>query len=136
MRTERFKRVLLSVLMVAALITLAIPLSQVSSISATPDGLVPHDPILIEGNDNFIPANGVSSGSGMLGDPYVIEGWDIEPKIKLSHGLVGLSGIQIIDTDACFIIRNRKVHDGKAENLSGITFYNVKNGKIEKNDNR
>lgn len=95
-------------------------------------GLTSHEPIYINGNAGFTPANGVSSGSGTPGDPYIIEGWDIKPKIKLSHGQVGLSGIQIVGTDAYFIIRNCKVHGDRAENLFGITFYNVKNGKIEK----
>ena len=38
--------------------------------------MTPHDPIYIDGNDNFIPANGVTSGLGTENDPYIIENWD------------------------------------------------------------
>jgi len=45
----------------------------------------PHAPILIIGDANFLPANGVTGGSGTWNDPYVIEGWDINA--STAHGI-------------------------------------------------
>lgn len=38
-----------------------------------------HAPIRIDGNDEFTSGNGVTGGSGTEADPYVIEGWQINP---------------------------------------------------------
>ena len=65
---------------------LAISLLSVSPSSATPDGLTPRAPILIVGNDNFTPANGVTSGSGTESDPYIIENWDINAAPPVPEG--------------------------------------------------
>jgi len=86
------------------------------------NSLVPHDPIYIDGDNSFTPANGATSGSGTENDPYVIEGWDISA--KNDHG------IWINNTTAYFIIRNCYVHGGK-ENYLGIYFESVKNGRID-----
>lgn len=37
-----------------------------------------HSPIVIDGNDDLISANGVTSGRGTAEDPYLIEDWEIE----------------------------------------------------------
>ena len=37
-----------------------------------------HDPIIIDGDEDFTSANGVTGGSGTEANPYVIEGWTIE----------------------------------------------------------
>jgi len=81
--------------------------------------------IYIDGNDNFIPANGVSSGSGTENDPYIIENWDISA--ETAHG------IEIRNTTAYFVIRNCYVHDGRGAGWSGIYFDGVINGKIDNN---
>ena len=50
----------------------------IRSMSQPKSGLTPHDPIYIDSNDDFIIGqNGVVSGSGTDGNPYIIEGWDI-----------------------------------------------------------
>jgi len=36
-----------------------------------------HDPIVIGNDFEFIPANGVTGGSGTQNDPYIISGWQI-----------------------------------------------------------
>ena len=87
--------------------------------------LIPHDPIYIESNDNFIPANGVISGSGTENDPYVIENWNIDA--SSAHG------IEIRNTNACFVIRNCYVHDGWVNFKCGIHLHNVKNGTVDNN---
>lgn len=62
-----------------------------------------HNPITIYGNADFTSANGVTGGSGTSIDPYIIEGWEID-------GSSSISAIEIINTDAYFIIRNVNLH--------------------------
>jgi parallel beta-helix repeat protein len=94
------------------------------SISVTSaEGLTPRDPIYIEGNDNFTPANGVTSGSGTENDPYIIENWDIDAE--------NANGIDIRNTTAHFVIRNCRVRDGWVNQKIGIYFDNVMNGRVE-----
>jgi len=38
----------------------------------------PHDPITIIGDDDFTQENGITGGSGTIGDPYIISGWEVE----------------------------------------------------------
>ena len=121
MRTEVFRGALLSTLLIVLLTVPAISLLQTAPASATPEGLIPRDPILIVGNDNFTPANGVVAGSGTAEDPYIIENWNINASIT--------TGIIIRNTTVHFIIRNSYVHDGRP----GIYFDDVINGKIDNN---
>jgi parallel beta-helix repeat protein len=83
-----------------------------------------HDPIFIDGNADFIEANGVTGGSGTASDPYIIEGWDIYP--TAAHG------IWIENTTAHFIIRDSYVHDSGAE-LNGIRLFGCVNGTVTGN---
>ena len=83
-----------------------------------------HDPICIEGNDNFTEENGVTAGQGTFEDPYVIEGWDI---YCYSH-----DGIVIRNTSIYFIIKYCHIYSGSL-NTDGIVFYNVINGIIDSN---
>jgi len=111
----------------ASIMALAIPLLSPSPVHAA---LTPHAPIYIEGNDNFTAANGVVAGSGMAGDPYIIENWDISAK--------NANGIEIRNTTANFVIRNCYVHEGRNSyyDLSyylGIYLYNVTNGIVDNN---
>ncbi|PJB20862.1 MAG: hypothetical protein CO114_08400, partial [Euryarchaeota archaeon CG_4_9_14_3_um_filter_38_12] len=85
--------------------------------------LTPHAPIYIEGNAGFTPENGVVSGSGTEGNPYIIQNWDIDA--STAHG------VEIRNTDVYFIIRNYVIHDGKSNDIYGIYFYSVQNGKID-----
>ena len=71
---------------------------QVRSVAAT-SLLLPHLPIVINGNSDFIPQNGVTSGKGTARDPYVIEGWSIA-------SVTGQPGIEIEQTTAFFVVRN------------------------------
>ena len=88
-------------------------------------GYTPHDPIYIDGNSDFTSANGVTSGSGTAGNPYIIEDWDINASTAY--------GIYIENTDVYFIIRNCTIHDGYKPGVrwfDGIHLYSVTNGKI------
>jgi parallel beta-helix repeat protein len=87
------------------------------------EALIPRAPIYIEGDENFTPANGVTSGSGTENDPYIIKGWDISTE--------NASGIEIRNTTAYFIVRRCRVYGGKDNGFDGIRFENVVNGRID-----
>jgi parallel beta-helix repeat protein len=114
---------LTAVMAMVALATLTIWLPFAKRASAQPEDLLSHGPILINGDAGFTPANGVTSGSGTVVDPYVIEGWNIDAS--------SANGIEVRNTSAHFIIRNCYVHDGRDNNKHGIYFETVKNWKIE-----
>ena len=84
-----------------------------------------HDSIHINGNSNFTSANGVTSGSGTAGGPYIIEKWDIYASAHSENA------IWIEHTDAYFIIRNCILHGRMSEYTYGIYFDHVQNGTIE-----
>lgn len=76
-------------------------------------------------NDDFILANGVSSGTGTSGDPYIIENWEID-------GSVTGYGIIIEETDAYYTIRNCYVYEARDESASaGIILLLSNNATIE-----
>src|SRR5712664_3697610 len=81
-----------------------------------------HGPILIQGNSDFEPTNGVVSGSGTSSDPYIIAGWDIDAR--------STDGIVVLNTTASFIIRSVTVHSG-GTSRNGIVFQNVTAARIE-----
>ncbi len=93
-------------------------------------------PILIDGNNNFTSGNGVRNptASGTKNDPYIIENWIID------GGVTGTS-IDILNTDAYFIIRNCTTYNSVPGSIgsgpfyhAGIRFYNVSNAKIINNN--
>lgn len=59
-----------------------------------------HPPIRIIGNDEFLPENGVTGGSGTEVDPYIIENWVIVDDDSAPQGVF------IKNTTAYFIIKN------------------------------
>ena len=121
MRTERFRGALLSALLIASLITPLLLLSP----SPVHAALTPRDPIYIEGNEDFTPANGVVSGSGTAEDPYIIANWDMSAE--------NANGIWIENTTAHFVIRNCYVRDGWVNNKYGIYLFYVINGIVDNN---
>ena len=85
-----------------------------------------HAPIKIVGNSNFTAANGVSAGDGTSGNPYIIEGWEISA--------ANANGIEVLNVDAHFVIRNCVIHDGIANKKCGIRFNNTQHATIENNN--
>jgi parallel beta-helix repeat protein len=84
----------------------------------------PHDPISINGDDDFA-AQAASEGwpgDGSEGNPYVIEGYEINA--TFAHG------IAISNTEAHFIIINIIISGGQVQ-FSGIFFNIMSNGTIE-----
>jgi len=86
--------------------------------------LITHEPIYIDGNDDFvIGENGVVSGSGTQDDPFLISGWDINA--STAHG------IHILNTDVYFIVRGCYIHDGNDTDYYGILLEYVENGRVD-----
>ncbi|MBU0496814.1 MAG: right-handed parallel beta-helix repeat-containing protein, partial [Candidatus Thermoplasmatota archaeon] len=84
-----------------------------------------HEPIRIEGNDEFLPENGVTGGSGTENDPYIIEGWTIVDDNTTDVGIF------INNTDVHFILRNCTIMNFTGTYELGIQFNNVINGIIQ-----
>jgi len=121
MREEIFEGILLSTLVIASIIALAIPLFSPIPVHAA---LTPHAPIYINGNSEFTspdPVNG--GGSGTENDPYILENYIIDTSTA--------NGIEIRNTTAYFIIRNCYMHDRRDHGNSGVWFENVTNGRID-----
>jgi len=116
---------------VTTLVVVTASLATVVFLPHNSMAFTPHDPIYIDGNGAFTPANGVTGGSGTPSDPFIIEGWDVN-----DWGNWG-SGILIMNTDAHFVIRSVLSHDGVwgpfgGEIGSGIVIGpNVANGHVE-----
>jgi parallel beta-helix repeat protein len=84
---------------------------------------IPHDPIFIEGDDDFA-AQAASEGwpgDGTEGNPYVIEGYEINASDN--------NGFEILNTSVNFIIRESFIR-GERAGSEGIYLYNVTNGTI------
>jgi parallel beta-helix repeat protein len=85
---------------------------------------VSHSPILITSNAMFDGDHGVTGGSGVAGDPWVISNWDI--------GGDASDAIVIRNTTAHFVIRGVYVHASTFWNdKTGVHMYNVTNGSVE-----
>lgn len=79
-------------------------ISSVDAQLTNPGALVARGVILVNGSANFTAPNGVSSGDGSAGNPYIIENWDIDS--SSDHG------IYIQHTREHVIVRNCKVQGG------------------------
>jgi parallel beta-helix repeat protein len=122
MRCKVITGIMLALLFIGML-TLAFNIQPVKQVEAST--LTPHSPISINGNAGFVPANGVTGGSGTVSDPYIIDGWDIDLSITPS------SGISVSNTWAYFVIKHVYIHEGNGARLSGIYLSNVTHAKIE-----
>src|SRR5437879_3414694 len=99
MVTER--RMFSSTLLIIGLL-IVVSLSARGMVSTATSSLQPHAPIMINGNSDFNPNNGVTGGSGTASGPYIIQGWNISASGCCST----IPGISINNTSAYFIIRN------------------------------
>ncbi len=85
----------------------------------------PHDPIIIQSDADWTPANGVRSGTGTETDPYMIERWDI---------IAGDSNcISISDTRAYAVIRDNYLHHANGLN-KGVVIARAENLTVSEND--
>jgi len=88
-------------------------------ISPDADAHSVHAPIRIVGDSDFTSENGVIRGTGAISDPFVIEGYEISNE--------GETGIEIVGTDAFFVIKDCYVHNSDY----GIQLTDLTNGTIE-----
>ncbi len=88
--------------------------------AASSSHYVTRAPILIQGDQDFTAANGVTGGSGTEADPYVIEGWEINA--SASHG------IWIRNAASSLIIQDVYVHSGGAND--GILLENISSADL------
>jgi parallel beta-helix repeat protein len=96
------------------------------SITVLPDNAeayIPHAPISINSNAAFTAPNGVTGGSGTPGDPYIIEGWEIDA--------TGTVGIRIMNTDVPFIIRDVYIHSDGANDSADMFLGWLQDGRVE-----
>jgi parallel beta-helix repeat protein len=82
------------------------------------DALAEHGAISIVGDEGFTVDNGVTSGTGSSGDPYIIEGWEI----VLERGIC----IAIRESRAHYVIRDVHLTGGAI----GISLRDAQNGLV------
>jgi parallel beta-helix repeat protein len=130
----RRQRFIQSLAFVLALIMVAgAGLGVFSSVKKNPDGekvmlavplFMTHSPILIESEAALTVANGVTVGDGSAGNPFVIQGWDIDASSAMA------AGIAVSNITSHLVIRNVNVHSGGSSNL-GIALINNTNCTVE-----
>ncbi len=107
--------IIASVLLLMSLQSFSLPFSKANN-------YMPHPPIIIEGNDDFTPENGVVAGSGTKENPYIIEGWEINASGEWH-------GITIKNTTAYAVIRKCYIHHAGCamliNNASNIIIQNL-----------
>ncbi len=84
----------------------------------------PRGPIAIRSDLEFTEHNGVVSGRGLPGDPYVIEGWCID-----ANG--DNYGILVHNTSRSFVIRNVSIRGAR---LAGVRLSLVRDGRVHSTD--
>lgn len=87
-----------------------------------PSALIPSGRIVITHNDNFTTEG--FTGSGTIGDPYILDSYNITYTGWTAH-------ISITDTDAYFTIQNCYIAATNGNLDTGIFLDNVTNGRIE-----
>jgi parallel beta-helix repeat protein len=89
----------------------------------------PHAPIIIDGDINFNATAQAEGwpGDGTSGDPFIIEGLDIDLGGGPGHG------ISISNTQVHFVIRNCNLTGASVNPGSGIYLYSVTNGLLINN---
>lgn len=114
----RLREIIALLLVVVVCLTLLLP----SMVSALATSGSTHDPIVINGDDQFTLADGVIAGSGTRNDPYIIGGWIINDTITST-------AIRVENTDAYFVVRDVTVHCS-FHCLTGVLLRNLENGVV------
>jgi parallel beta-helix repeat protein len=106
-----------------ALVVLRIPVAPIATAHST---YTSHAPILIIGDSDFAYQASIEPwpGDGTLGNPYIIEGLDVDASSD--------NGIEIDFATVHFIIEGCYVHGG-ADTYEGIYLYSCENGIISNN---
>jgi parallel beta-helix repeat protein len=111
------RRATSSSIMIVSLTLMAISMIVLPSSTAAN---TPHSQIIITGNSEFTIGNGVLSGDGTAGSPFVISGWDVATGSSYA--------IFIRNTTAFFILENISIQTSSFH--SGIGLSNVTNGLV------
>ncbi len=117
-----------TIFVVVILLGTLIPIFNIPESSgglSDPSSLTNHSYIHINGNNGFNSTNGVVRGNGTKENPYVIENWSIDAKLK--------DGIKIENTNLSFTIRNCYIYNALSSGNWGIYLNYVKNGSIINN---
>ena len=128
------KRIITIVLTFLMMVSVVIPgILQAEDIDIQENDYIVRAPIRIDGNSDFAAqaADEGWPGDGSDGDPYVIEGYEID---GTGYGY----GIYVGNTSVHFVVRNCYIHnvtgkDGTQEQNTGIYLYKVQNGGFEDN---
>ncbi|HUV61373.1 MAG TPA: right-handed parallel beta-helix repeat-containing protein [Thermoplasmata archaeon] len=102
-----------------AMMLSAMPVTNAASSEATAQ-LTPFPRIRILSDDDFTADNGVSSGSGTSGDPYIIENLEID-------GNGSMTCIWMVSTTKFVVIRDVVVNNGSF----GIKLQEVENVRVD-----
>ncbi len=119
----RHVRVFLAIVVQLSLIMAVMPMSLEAADLSDVRASTSHAPILIDGDSEFSPENGVVSGSGAPGDPYVISGWLIDPS--------SAAGIEVRNTNSHLLIESVVVSAPVAVWQRGIMLYRASNVTIQ-----
>src|SRR6267143_6068903 len=114
--------VLVAALAVASLLPTSHPASKPIPVEPAWFPEINHGPILIDGDANFTQANGVRSGAGTAGDPFVIRDWGIVSSYAPP-------AVEIRNTRAFLMIFNITAGDGGVFGVVVLT--NVSNVRLE-----
>ncbi len=143
MRRPVFRPAVPSMLVLTMLLALSSAHTFIFVSASQERGPAVHDPIVIIGNGNFTSKNGVTSGSGLPDNPYIIENWVINASLAtlgvriiwFGNFAIHSPGILIANTTAYFVIRNVNVHSGLqvGEDVprNGIVLFHVAHASIE-----
>ncbi len=72
------KKIIVSIIIIGLILNLSpVGVANIQN-NKTHNEYIPHDPIYINGDDDFTSENGVVGGSGSIDDPYMISGWEVE----------------------------------------------------------
>ena len=112
--------VLSLILVVLAALPRGAPSESPLSAPVVAMGSTPHAPILIVGNAQFTPANGVVGGQGTAASPYLIRGWRIDASAA--------NGVEVRNTTAHFVVDHLDVCCGSSH--IGISFFNVTDATV------
>ena len=82
-------------------------------------------PISILGNRDFTPENGVVSGEGTIGNPYIISGWEIAVPAGLPYG------VRIENVSDAFVLRGLIIQGATDAMGSAIRIGFAEGGTIE-----
>jgi len=128
--TKKLRVAIIAVIIVAVMIIGAIASLKLRS-TPHPSEAANHSPIWIGEDSDFTPDNGVVRGNGTAADPYIIDGWDIKSSSQWDGRM---AGIQIINANVHFTVRNCHSSESASNHRWGIYLVSCVNGKLENNN--